>query len=152
MKTVTLIRSAILVSGFVASSAALGASAGLGLIAGEPSGLTLRVGDVGLASAWSFREEQIYIHGDYLLGHSRTGAEDNFDLFAGLGARAILKDDKDKKDAYGVRFPLGVMYSFTGLPLEIFAELAPVWNVTPESEFEANGGVGFRVLFFNTDD
>lgn len=127
-----------------------GKDLGIGFIAGEPTGISLKSWTGGnnafdLGLAWSLgRYDAVNIHGDYLWH--------NYDLFNevdsgslpfyyGIGARVIF-DDNDA--VLGARIPLGINYLFEDSPIGIFLEVAPVFNVAPETDFDVDGGVGVR--------
>ena len=54
--------------------------------------------------------------------------------------RAINNDDP----RLGLRIPLGLSYLISNSPLELFGELAPVLDLTPDTTFRVNGGLGLR--------
>jgi hypothetical protein len=102
--------------------------------------------DLGLG--WSFDDEtSFHVHGDFLahkfdLIHLERGA---MPLYLGVGARAKVPDHGDTR--VGVRVPFGISYLTPDIPLEVFAELAPVIDVTPGTHLRWNGGVGIRYYF-----
>lgn len=124
---------------------------GLGVILGEPSGVSIKtwVGSreaFDVAIAWSFEGEgAFHIHADYLfhnfrLFHIQKG---NLVLYYGIGARVKTVD----KTQVGIRIPLGLSYLFGKDPVEIFFELGPILNVTPSTVFRMTTGVGVRYYF-----
>ena len=44
----------------------------------------------------------------------------------------------------GVRIPLGLVYEFAEVPLEIFIEAAPGMDVFPDVQVNGGGGMGIR--------
>lgn len=130
-----------------------GEGVGIGFMVGEPTGLSLKswtggnnAFDVGLA--WSLgRYDAVNIHADYLWH--------NYDLFNeiesgtlpfyyGIGGRVILADD----DAViGARIPVGLNYLFDDSPIGLFLEVAPIFNLAPETDFDVDGGLGVRFYF-----
>jgi len=124
---------------------------GLGVIVGEPTGLSgkLWIGSstaIDGAVAWSFgNKSTLYLHADYLFH--------NFDLFKvekvkvpvyfGIGSRIKFEDNSK----VGVRIPVGIDYILTGTPLDIFLELVPLLDLAPSTEFGFNGAIGIRYLF-----
>ena len=125
---------------------------GLGLIIGEPTGLSAKVWTsertaVDAALAWSF-----YGHGGWIHIHSNFLMH-NFDLFPVskgrlplyYGAGAYLSFAPDLK--MGIRAPVGVAYHFEEIPLELFAELAPGLALLPGIGFYFGGGTGARYYF-----
>jgi len=134
-----------------AGSAAAQGNFGLGIILGEPTGvsgklwLTDRTA-IDMAAAWSFSDQEAFhLHADYLLH--------NFDLISvsqgrlpihfGVGARVKFEDES----ALGVRIPVGLTYIFDGAPLAIFFEIVPILDLISDTEFEANAAIGIRFFF-----
>ena len=125
---------------------------GLGIMVGEPTGLSLKTWlggsealDAGLA--WSFVDEgAVHLHGDYLLHNFGVFNVDRGSLpvYYGIGARAFLKNDDVR---LGVRVPLGLEYIFSGSGADLFFELAPLLDLTPETAFSLNGAAGVRYFF-----
>ncbi len=138
---------------------------GIGIIIGEPTGLSLkkwisnnRAIDGGIA--WSFSEnDSMHLHADYLIHRFDLFASKDLKrrlpLYYGLGARIKLKEGNDEKDKkkndddvlVGVRVPLGISYLLTGDPIDLFAEIVPVLNLIPDTDFDLNASVGVRYYF-----
>lgn len=124
---------------------------GLGIILGEPTGLSFKnwlSGEtaIDVAAAWSFeRRGSLHFHGDYLIH--------NFDLlkvkkgklpvYYGVGGRIRAEE----KSRLGVRIPVGVSYIFENVPLDIFIEIASIMDLAPKTEFWATAFVGIRYYF-----
>lgn len=127
---------------------------GLGVIVGEPTGLSLKSWfssstALDLAAAWSFGDyEAFQFHLDYVFHHPRL-IEANFPFYYGLGGRLKLKDTHDdESDAHiGVRFPLGLVYLFREAPLDFFIEVVPILDLAPETDVNLNAAVGMRFYF-----
>jgi hypothetical protein len=136
---------------------------GVGVIAGDPTGLTLK-GWLGassaldLAAAWSLDEdESFHLHADYLMHHFGTVELDPGDgrlpLYYGLGGRLVVLDregngpgeDGDDDFLLGVRIPLGAAYLFEEAPVEIFLEVVPVVDLVPETDMDMDAALGARV-------
>jgi len=134
-----------------AGSAAAQGNFGLGIILGEPTGVSAKLWltdrtAVDMAAAWSFSDEEAFhLHADYLLH--------NFDLISvsqgrlpihfGVGARVKFEDESK----LGVRVPVGLTYIFDGAPLDIFFEIVPILDLIPDTEFDANAAIGIRFYF-----
>ena len=124
---------------------------GLGIILGEPTGISFKSWVGGrdafdVAVAWSFEGEgAIHIHADYLFHNFRLFRieKGQLVLYYGIGARVKTVH----KTQVGVRIPLGLSYLFEKNPLEIFFELGPIMNVTPKTFFRMTTGVGVRYYF-----
>ena len=124
---------------------------GLGVILGEPTGLSAKfwTGErtaVDAAVAWSFyAPPRFHIHSNFLFH--------NFDLFSvgsgelplyfGGGAYIALTSDF----GLGLRAPVGVAYHFEDIPLELFVEVAPGISLLPDTKFYFGGGTGARYYF-----
>lgn len=124
---------------------------GLGVILGEPTGLCFkswtgyRAAFAG-AAAWSFGDEDsLHIHLDYLRHDFRLikFEEDTLPFYYGIGFR--LKNEK--KVRLGVRIPIGINYMFKKVPLDLFIEFVPVFDLTPKTDLFFNGGFGIRYFF-----
>ena len=124
---------------------------GLGLILGEPTGISLkswlgRRTAFDAAAAWSFdRNGSFHIHADYLIHDfnlikTRRG---RLPVYYGIGGRIKLED----KTRVGVRLPLGMCYIFDDAPFDIFLELGPVFDLAPRTELTVAGFIGFRYYF-----
>lgn len=136
---------------------------GLGVIVGSPTGVSAKYflskeNAVDAAIGWDFgRHHDLHIHGDYLWikpGILKIKNE-SFDLFFGFGMRIISweryyrRDDEyhDDKVSLGVRGPVGLTYFFKKIRLEVFGELALVFDLVPATKLDADVGVGARYFF-----
>jgi hypothetical protein len=128
--------------------------AGIGFIIGEPTGLDAKFFmnnehalEFGLA--WSLSgENELHLQGDYLwhrYGLFKLDNADEMPLFFGVGGRIILVEDLD--DVIGIRFPVGLAYMFNSYPFDIFAEIVPILDLTPDSDFDLEGAIGARFWF-----
>ncbi|MEI6846414.1 MAG: hypothetical protein WCK32_00005 [Chlorobiaceae bacterium] len=124
---------------------------GLGIIVGEPTGLSMKywlddTTAIDAALAFSLSDNnQLQFHADYLI-HSGMSTKNSRSLLSyyGVGAR-IRHDDNDTR--VGIRVPFGVTYNFSDVPVDLFAEIAPVLDVTPDVTFDLNAAVGIRYFF-----
>lgn len=128
---------------------------GLGMIVGDPTGLSAKLWlndrqAVAGALAWSFRGEgAMDIHVDYLLHHALSGKTVD-DLkpvkpyfYYGIGGR--IKDEPENR--IGVRMPLGIVGGFTNAPFDIYMEIVPLLDLAPATEFDLNAALGARFYF-----
>lgn len=127
---------------------------GAGIILGEPTGASLKywLNDtmaVDGAIGWSSHDDaNLYLQGD-VLWH-------NFDLipvsqgrlpvYFGVGGLARFRDHNRDNEA-GVRVPVGLSYMFDTAPVDVFAEIAPAIDFTPDVRGEVTGGIGIRFWF-----
>jgi hypothetical protein len=92
-------------------------------------------------------KEDWYIWADYLY-HFRsliTLEKGELPVYIGVGGRLQLQESKDNK--FGIRFPVGMAYEFAGLPVDVFVEVVPIWDVAFSYDFDLEGGFGFRFYF-----
>jgi hypothetical protein len=131
-----------------------GGNTGLGVIFGEPTGVSFKLWTsrsvaFDAAAAWSFvGGGSFQFHADIIF-HS-------FDLFKvekgrmalyyGFGGRFKSETDTDKAKL-SFRLPVGISYEFERSPFELFVEIAPMLDLTPETKGDIGGGIGFRYYF-----
>jgi hypothetical protein len=131
--------------------AALAGNFGAGVTVGDPFGPTVKYWttnrqafDAGIG----FADDPI-IYADYLWH--------NFQLlpqveglriapYIGVGPRFQFRDHNDD-DEFGFRVPLGVTFLMTRQPIEFYAEVVPVFQVSPDTDGDFDGGVGVRIYF-----
>ena len=123
---------------------------GLGVILGEPSGISAKMWlnqrtaiDGGLA--WSFRADgSFHVHADYLWHfHDAVKSTERFVPYVGIGARLATTSDA----VFGARIPIGLLWWPKGAPIDVFAEIVPILDLAPATEFRGNGGIGVRYYF-----
>jgi len=136
---------------------------GLGLIVGEPTGITAKnwISDgraFDAAVAWSFSGyDSFQIHADYLFHNSTwqesTDIEGRLPLHYGIGARIKLGRDIDgargaRSDSrIGIRIPGGMAYYIPDAPIEVFVEIVPLLDIVPATHFDLNAAIGARYFF-----
>ena len=141
----------------IAAAAAEPSGFGLGIIIGEPTGLSAKAwlsGNtaVDAAAGWSSRHEYVHLHADFLLHNFGLFDVDPGDLplYYGIGGRLVLADgnhDHNDEMTAGLRVPVGVSYLFDTAPFDLFLEVVPLLNLLPGTEFDINGAVGVRYYF-----
>ena len=123
---------------------------GVGVMAGEPTGLTIKSwfddqSAIDLATGWSFESStSFYIHGGFLFHDFELLPVERgtLPLYAGIGGR--YKYRSGRSDRLGVRVPVGLAYHFEEVPLEAFVEAGPVVDFTPGTSLRLTGGIGLR--------
>lgn len=126
---------------------------GLGVIAGEPTGITGKYmlnanhaidGGVGWKTSG---DNEFHLYGDYLFHfhHLIQVKKGDLPVYVGGGLRWVRRDKKDNK--LGIRIPVGLEYLFAGGSLGAFGELVPVLNLKPDTDFDLEGGIGIRFYF-----
>ncbi len=125
---------------------------GLGIIVGEPTGLSGRYkitesNSIDGAIGWSFAKySSLHIHGDYLQNITKLGNE--VPLYIGIGGRIKMKNNDNGDDTrIAVRVPVGIVYEPSSTPIDLFLEVVPMLDLTPKSEFTFNAAIGVRYFF-----
>lgn len=134
---------------------------GLGIILGEPTGFSIKywideLTAVDGAMAWSFnRSGSVQVHGDVLyhapgifeVTHGRLLP------YVGVGLRFKFNDERWKRgrqrtdDRLGIRIPTGLVYHPDRQPVDVFVEVAPVFDLSPYSEWDVTAAMGIRFFF-----
>ena len=131
---------------------------GLGIILGEPSGLSFKIWnrqtvawDAG--AAWSFVSGGYFqIHGDLLFHNFNLFKVDTgrMALYYGVGGRVKFGSndaDGSSHTVVSLRVPVGISYEFEKTPVELFLEVVPMLDLIPSTEVQMAGAVGFRYYF-----
>jgi len=137
-------------------------SLGVGVIVGEPTGLSLKhwtgrdtAVDAGIA--WSFAEnDSLHFHADYLVHRfdllRSAESKGQSAVYYGLGGRIKLRENEgrgrnNKDDLFGIRVPFGISHLPQGTALELFVEIVPILDVVPKSDLGVNAALGARYYF-----
>jgi hypothetical protein len=130
---------------------------GVGIILGQPTGASVKYWlndtlaiDGAIGASFNDDEDndtEFYVHSD-VLWH-------NFDLlpvpkgrlpvYFGVGGLLRFRDNEDNQ--FGIRIPVGVSYMFDNAPIDVFVEIAPAIDLTPDVSGEVTGGIGIRFWF-----
>lgn len=133
---------------------------GVGIILGTPVGVSgnykLDEGhSIDLALAWrAYPGTETYVHSTYLWRFPNYYQLDDFAMlfYAGVGGRLYSETRETNKPNsgrtyLGVRTAVGTSYTLPKVPLELFAELALVLDLTPSTSASAGAGLGGRFYF-----
>ena len=122
---------------------------GLGIIIGEPTGLSAKYWtsstnafDFGLGYSFSPKNSRLHLHADYLFHSSLTNTSEKFYLYYGPGVRIKTREDDDS--VLGIRGALGITWVPRNTPLDFFFEVVPVFTLIPATSFDINAGLGAR--------
>lgn len=132
---------------------------GLGPMIGAPTGLSAKLYtsygmghadlDAGLGYNW-YRDTSYEAYGD-LQFHtasltSRVEAEGAVTLYTGVGAQVRLSgQSKNPTVRAALRMPFGIEYISTKVPIGLFMEAVPIFNLgTTDNYFGGSAVVGFR--------
>jgi hypothetical protein len=126
---------------------------GLGIILGEPTGISFKTWISGRSAidaslAWSFYAGSYHFHADYLwhnfLLFKLKEGKGKLPLYMGVGGRIKVSGNEL---LMGVRVPIGLVYIFPGNRFDIFLEAVPILNLVPGTGFDLNAGAGVRCFF-----
>jgi len=136
----------------VCASAVTDASAfGLGVIVGEPTGLsyksflTQKVAIDG-ALAWGFaNEEALQVHFDVLFHGKSLGTANGgrFPIYFGAGLRMKFDDTNN----IALRVPVGLVLMFDKMPMDLFMETVPMIQIDPGDDISLDIAFGARYYF-----
>lgn len=136
------------------SPSSQGKEFGLGVILGYPTGVSFDFAmgaqrSLDGALAWNLGDSAFHLHADYLWRFPQAIRVDRVALgaFAGIGARLRSIPKGDETLALGPRFPVGIQYGFSSLPLTLFFEIALVMDVIPSTRAFFGAGLGARYYF-----
>jgi hypothetical protein len=126
---------------------------GLGIVVGQPTGISFKLNlnaenAIDAAAAWSLSgNNNLHLRADYI--YHRYGVIDvdkgRLPLFFGVGGRIELRENA--RNLFGIRFPIGLDYYFSGAPFDVFVQVAPVLEVAPDTDFEFEAALGGRFWF-----
>lgn len=128
---------------------------GLGIILGDPSGLSAKLFQgrhaFDFALDFSFRDDAMYMHGDYLIDLDLVRSRE-VQTYVGIGARVRVNDhDHGGHDEHGgrlaARVPFGIAWEPRTVSMDVFFELVPVVSVYPDLDPGLNAGLGARYYF-----
>lgn len=138
---------------------------GLGIIIGEPTGISAKywtspTNAFDFALGWGWGGDRIggrykgyytggprvHFHMDYLW-HSFEAirSEERFPLYYGIGGR--INTGAGYNSSFAVRGVIGIAWMPRNTPVDIFIELAPSLQLTSETGFAIDGGLGARYYF-----
>jgi hypothetical protein len=135
-----------------ASARAESGSFGLGLILGQPTGITgayqlsdRTAIDAAVGLGWvDNRRFYLHVEFDYFLPTLVTGNSVSLSAYLGIGGFFYdLRDDP----GFGARAPFGLSLDFTSAPLQIFLEASLLLFLTPDVDLDVRGALGFRYYF-----
>jgi hypothetical protein len=131
---------------------------GIGVIVGDPTGLSLKSwlspkSAITVGAAWSFRHDgSLLLWADYTLhSFNITGSSSPRSLafYYGIGGKVgfVDRNDNDNETVIGARVPLGLMLPIGDSPVAVFLEVVPTVDLSPDTDFGVNGGIGVHFFF-----
>lgn len=149
------VTAALFASSTLSEAKAVPSGLGIGIIAGEPSGVSFKnwinnTDAIDAALAVSLTGNNPFqFHADYLI-HDTNKAfnppemKGSLPWYYGIGGRIRSNNGET---SLGIRVPIGMSYLFADAPLDFFAELAPVLDISPRTNLYLNGAIGLRYYF-----
>jgi hypothetical protein len=132
---------------------------GLGLILGSPTGVSGKL-YFGKRNALDFavgaalvNERGFHVHVDYLWHPVMLTEDEAFflPLYFGIGGRLLSHERHEDSDLHlGVRVPVGIVFDFKRVPIDVFGEVALVVDIihsSGEDIVDLNAAVGVRYYF-----
>jgi hypothetical protein len=127
-----------------------GGNLGLGIVAGNPSGVSSRLwvgnrNSIDFIAGFDLYHDRVSINADYVwhefgLFPVRRG---QLPLYYGMGLWTSVSNDP----AMGARGKVGIAYLFPNAPLDAFFELGPSAAILPSTGFGLDAGLGMRFFF-----
>jgi hypothetical protein len=126
---------------------------GLGLIVGEPTGISAKYWidgdnafDFGLAYSFVQKFSAMSLHADYLY-HAFDVIKSDYRLpvYYGFGARIRFVNNSD--NSLGARGVIGIAWLNDNLPIDVFFEVVPVFNLIPSTALNLDIALGARYYF-----
>jgi len=155
LKKVFFLTVALLMSVFFGTATAGSNSSGfgMGIMLGEPSGLSGKLWSGGnnafdFGLAWSTSKNSgVAFHADYVWHKMDMITVDKGALpfYYGIGIRYRNRDNSD--DNIGVRVPFGLDYLFAQSAFDVFFEVVPILDLAPDTDFDINVALGGRYFF-----
>ena len=129
---------------------------GIGIILGEPSGLSGKYWlnntnalDFGLGFSFTnFNNSQLQLNCDYLWNiYNLFKTSEKLVIYCGPGIKILTGGSNDSR--LGVRGVTGIGWFIKDAPLDVFFEAAPVVYLIPGTILKIDGGIGARYYFSN---
>lgn len=124
---------------------------GVGVIIGEPTGISLKkwlntVNAIDAGFSWTLYKPSLHLHVDYLWhSYNVFDTKERIPIYYGIGGRIKFGNKNDAR--LGVRGVLGIDFFLKKTPLDIFIEIAPIFDLVPSTSISGNGGLGVRYFF-----
>jgi hypothetical protein len=126
---------------------------GAGIMFGDPTGFSVKAWlnnsqavDLGLGYSFIPSASRISIHADYLFhidGIKYTNG--NIPIYYGFGAR--LRFRESVSGSFGARGVIGALYFFKEVPVDLFLEIVPVFQLLPKTALHLDAAIGARYYF-----
>jgi len=123
------------------------AEQGIGIVLGEPTGLSYKTGNLAIGLGWSFAStnNRIDATADWWLINDQLIERVDWYLGAGIKLGLNINNNNDIFNI-GLRVPIGVQW-WPVDQLELFAEIAPGILLVPATDPDMGAGLGLRYHF-----
>jgi hypothetical protein len=136
---------------------------GMGLIVGEPTGISAKLWTSGVNAldfglGFGVGGDRIHYNGNYndgsrihfhmdYLWHSFDAIQSSakLPLYYGFGGR--FNSGAGYDDSFGIRGVFGIAWIPRSTPIDLFVEVVPVLQVTPSTGFGFDAAIGVRYFF-----
>ena len=126
-------------------------SLGVGVQIGQPSGLSLMYYrpsrmSYDFLTAWDLSDDFLFVNAHGLF-ERHLGNDENLHAYFGPGVFVGFRDDADNNEetVAGISGRVGLGYLFNRF--EVYGQLTPRLALTPDTDGDLGGGVGFRYFF-----
>lgn len=122
---------------------------GAGIILGKPIGPNVKYwfnSNAAIDFGLGF-DKDFTVYSDFLWHDWTIFPQPSKGTLAGYLGLGIRYEEKSGDDEFGFRTVAGVDYWFASHPIEVFLEIAPVFQVTPDTDTDFDAGVGLRYYF-----
>ena len=124
-------------------------SLGAGVVLGDPIGPTVKYWfnpDMAIDFGLGF-EKDFTIYADFLWHIWTIFPQPPTGKLAGYLGLGLRFEEKSVDDKFGFRAVTGAAYWIASHPIEVYLELAPVFQVTPDTGTDFDVGIGVRYYF-----
>lgn len=126
---------------------------GAGIMIGEPTGFSAKYWlnetnalDFGLAYSFVRKDNAVSLHADYLYhAFDLIKSSERIPVYYGFGARLRIVEKEDT--GLGARGVIGVAWLSSQVPVDVFIELVPVFNLFPSTSLNLDAAIGARFYF-----
>jgi hypothetical protein len=138
---------------FAAPNNAQNKGFGIGIMIGQPTGFTAKnwmngnnAIDFALGFSFARNYSGVNMHSDYLWhSYNAIQSTEKFVLYYGPGLS--LRTGKNGNGQFGIRGELGLEWMSHSVPIDVFIEIAPVFNFIATTGFNIDAGFGARYYF-----
>jgi hypothetical protein len=138
---------------FATSTPAQDKGFGIGVMIGQPTGLTAKnwmsegnALDFALGFSFAKNYNGVNMHSDYLWhSYNIIQSKEKFVLYYGPGLS--LRTGKNGNGQFGIRGEVGLEWMSHSVPIDVFMEIAPVFNFIASTGFNIDADFGARYYF-----